>query len=91
MLFQSPKNRATTTELLKHKFLLKRTSDALQRDLLDHIDAVGTHLTQDGETEEVYDAIEGLQGTVASIYDVTYKTLHSNTCIFHFQGVMRKL
>ena len=31
------------------------------RELLDHIDAVGTHMQQ-GETEEVFDAIECLEG-----------------------------
>lgn len=47
---------------MKHKFLSKRTAEALKRDLLDHIDAVGTHMTQDEGTEEVLHAIESLQG-----------------------------
>lgn len=67
-LRKAPKARACTKELLKHKFLQKRSPDLLKSQLLDHLDAVGTHIPQENEsTQDVLDSIQDL-GTQAFTY-----------------------
>lgn len=57
-LQKNSKARPSTSELLKHKFLQKRSPETLVNNLLNHIDAVGTSSSKDLASKAVLDSIE---------------------------------
>ena len=60
-LQKSPKSRPSASELLKHKFLQKRSPDSLVSELLDRIDIVGASASKDAASNSVLDSIEELE------------------------------